>query len=46
MFEHDLPSMGLAIPPTIIWNEELLQNCVQTIYHHSSLEQYSKGIKD
>ncbi|XP_046831134.1 protein SERAC1 [Vespa crabro] len=44
MFEHDLPSMGLAIPPTIIWNEELLQNCVQTIYHHSSLEQYSKDI--
>ncbi|KAF7390170.1 hypothetical protein HZH68_012027 [Vespula germanica] len=44
MFEHDLTSMGLAIPPAIIWNEELLQNCVQTIYHHSSLEQYSKDI--
>ncbi|KAK2576698.1 hypothetical protein KPH14_005359 [Odynerus spinipes] len=44
MFEHDLTSMGLVIPPTIIWNEELLQNCVQAIYHHSSLEQYSKDI--
>ncbi|XP_014602802.1 PREDICTED: protein SERAC1-like [Polistes canadensis] len=44
MFEHDLTSMGLAVPPTIIWNEELLQNCVQAIYHHSSLEQYSKDI--
>lgn len=44
MFEHDLTSMGLAVPPTIIWNEELLHNCVQAIYHHSSLEQYSKDI--
>ncbi|XP_076659101.1 protein SERAC1 isoform X3 [Halictus rubicundus] len=44
IFEHDLTSIGLAASPAIIWDQGLLQNCVQALCHHSCLEQYSKDI--
>ncbi|XP_078052257.1 protein SERAC1 isoform X3 [Augochlora pura] len=44
IFEHDLTSLGLAASPAIIWDQELLQSCVQALCHHSCLEQYSKDI--
>ncbi|XP_054013372.1 protein SERAC1 [Hylaeus anthracinus] len=46
IFDHDLTSIGLATAPAIIWDEDLLQSCVQTLCHHSSLDQYSKDIVD
>ncbi|XP_043278487.1 protein SERAC1 isoform X2 [Venturia canescens] len=45
-FDHDLSSVGLAVTPAIIWNHELLKNCIATIHHHSSLEQCGKDIAD
>ncbi|XP_051172225.1 protein SERAC1 isoform X2 [Leptopilina boulardi] len=46
IFDHDLVSVGLAVPPAITWDQEFLQNCVQAIHHHSSLEQHSKDVAD
>ncbi|XP_072746379.1 protein SERAC1 [Anoplolepis gracilipes] len=43
-FDHDLTSVGLLTDSTIVWDEELLKNCVQAICHHSSVEQYSKHL--
>ncbi|KZC14051.1 PREDICTED: protein SERAC1-like [Dufourea novaeangliae] len=44
VFDHDLSSIGLAASPAVIWDQELLQSCVQALCHHSCLEQYSKDI--
>lgn len=44
MFEHDLTSSGLSVPPPIAWNQDFLLNCVHAIHHHSSLDEHSKGI--
>ncbi|XP_015598964.1 protein SERAC1 isoform X2 [Cephus cinctus] len=46
IFDHDLTSVGLAVPPAIIWDQDLLYSCVQAIHHHSSLDQHSKDIVD
>ncbi|CAK9797149.1 Protein SERAC1 [Anthophora quadrimaculata] len=46
ILDHDLASLEVAAAPTIIWDQELLQNCVQALCHHSCLEQYSKDIVD
>lgn len=44
LFDHDLTNVGLASTPAVIWNQELLQSCIQALCHHSCLEQYSKDI--
>lgn len=46
IFDHDLTSIGLVAAPTIVWDQDLLQSCIQTLCHHSCLEQYSKDIVD
>ncbi|XP_017795657.1 PREDICTED: protein SERAC1 [Habropoda laboriosa] len=46
ILDHDLTSIGLTASTTIVWDEELLQSCVQALCHHSCLEQYSKDIVD
>ncbi|XP_024222469.1 protein SERAC1 [Bombus impatiens] len=46
ILDHDLTNLGLAIAPAIVWDQELLQNCVQALCHHSCLEPYSKDIID
>lgn len=46
IFDHDLVSVGLAVPPAINWDLEFLENCLQAIHHHSSLEQHSKDVID
>lgn len=46
ILDHDLTNLGLAVAPATVWDQELLQNCVQALYHHSCLEQYSKDIID
>ncbi|XP_076619639.1 protein SERAC1 [Colletes latitarsis] len=46
IFDYDLTSIGLAVAPVVIWDQELLQNCLQALCHHSCLEQYSKDIVD
>ncbi|XP_076666289.1 protein SERAC1 isoform X2 [Andrena cerasifolii] len=46
ILDHDLTSLGLAAAPAIIWDQELLQSCVQALCHHSCLEKYSKNIVD
>ncbi|XP_076248337.1 protein SERAC1 [Calliopsis andreniformis] len=46
IFDHDLTSLGLAAAPAIIWDQELLQSCIQALCHHSCLEKYSKDIVD
>ncbi|GAB1865692.1 Protein SERAC1 [Camponotus japonicus] len=43
-FDHDLTSVGLLADSTIVWDNELLKNCIQAICHHSSVEQYSKHL--
>ncbi|XP_066591524.1 protein SERAC1 isoform X2 [Prorops nasuta] len=44
IFDYDLTSIGLSAPPEVIWNTDLLENCVHAIYHHSSLEEYSQDL--
>ncbi|XP_031826616.1 protein SERAC1 isoform X2 [Nomia melanderi] len=46
IFEHDLTSLGMAASPAVIWDQELLQSCVQALCHHSCHEQYSRDIVD
>ncbi|KAK9310319.1 hypothetical protein QLX08_000325 [Tetragonisca angustula] len=46
ILDHDLTNLGLAVAPAIVWDQELLKNCVQALCHHSCLEQYSKDIID
>ncbi|XP_014473260.1 PREDICTED: protein SERAC1-like isoform X2 [Dinoponera quadriceps] len=46
IFDHDLTSMGLLAAPVTIWDSTLLKCCVQSICHHSSLEEYSKHLVD
>ncbi|CAL7936144.1 unnamed protein product [Xylocopa violacea] len=46
ILDHDLTNLGLAVAPAMVWDPELLQSCVQTLCHHSCLEQYSKDIID
>ncbi|XP_034181766.2 protein SERAC1 [Osmia lignaria lignaria] len=46
ILDHDLTSLGLVVAPDVVWDQELLQNCVQALCHHSCLEEYSKDIAD
>jgi len=41
LFDHDLSSINHPVKSTT-WDDELLNNCVAAICHHSSLEEYSK----
>lgn len=45
-FDHDLVSVDLAATPSIPWNEQLLMSCIQAIYHHSSIDQFSRDFAD
>ncbi|KAH0952241.1 hypothetical protein HN011_003545 [Eciton burchellii] len=44
LFDHDLSSINHPVKSTIVWDNELLKNCVAAICHHSSLEEYSKHL--
>ncbi|XP_034940512.1 protein SERAC1-like [Chelonus insularis] len=43
-FDHDLSSVDFTATPGIPWDQQLLINCIQTIYHHSSIDQFSKDV--
>ncbi|XP_008212677.1 protein SERAC1 [Nasonia vitripennis] len=45
-FEHDLTSVGVSVPPPIVWDQNFLLNCVHAVHHHSSLEEHSKDVAD
>ncbi|XP_046486906.1 protein SERAC1 isoform X1 [Neodiprion pinetum] len=44
LFDHDLTAGGLPGPPNLKWDHVLLESCVQTLHHHSSLGEHSKDI--
>ncbi|XP_015109817.1 protein SERAC1 [Diachasma alloeum] len=44
VLDHDLSSVGIATGSGASWDQQLLQNCIQAIYHHSSIEQFSRAI--
>ncbi|XP_008546833.1 protein SERAC1 [Microplitis demolitor] len=45
-FDHELSSTDFTATPTISWDEQLLMQCIEAIYHHTSIEQFSRNLAD
>ncbi|XP_074094508.1 protein SERAC1 isoform X3 [Cotesia typhae] len=43
-FDHELSSIDFTATPTISWDEQLLTQCIEAIYHHTAIEQFSREL--